>query len=353
MYVRCIDGLRAIAILLVLFSHSVHSGIPEFLSKIIQFWNAGTVGVRLFFLISGFLITTILKNELKKNGKINFKNFFIRRFLRIFPAFYFYLLILFILSFFNLIVIGPSAIFFAMFYIQNLNVFQNTELFPTSWLVKHSWSLSVEEQFYLIYPFIVNPTLNFFKRKLINKIILMTTIFTFFRILNYSYPDISRITGGVFFMHCDFLIYGGLLSTINENDKKFLIRKISPYKYLILLISFIVLIYASKYEYNSVINIAINGNLILISSLYVLTFFVLFPNSKLGNLMENKMLKSVGKLSYGLYIWQQLFMGSTDLWNNFKILTFFPYNIIVIFICAIISFYLIEKPFLKLKNKYS
>src|SRR4051812_42000734 len=118
MYIRCLDGLRAYAILLVILSHLALADVPPWLKATFHFWNAGTVGVRLFFLLSGFLITTILKKELERNGKINFKKFFIRRILRIFPAFYFYLIILTLLSHFNILDIEPYAVFFAFFYIE-------------------------------------------------------------------------------------------------------------------------------------------------------------------------------------------------------------------------------------------
>jgi peptidoglycan/LPS O-acetylase OafA/YrhL len=158
-YIPCLHGVRAFAIILVLISHSIHTGLPSWLAPALSFGNLGTIGVRLFFLLSGFLITRILQSELQKTGSINFRKFFIRRLLRIFPCFYFFILTLFLLSEIKVIEVDGTALLFALLYIQNFVVFQNTELFPTSWLVKHSWSLSVEEQFYLIYPFLVKPLL--------------------------------------------------------------------------------------------------------------------------------------------------------------------------------------------------
>jgi len=149
MYIRCLDGLRACAIVLVICSHLLLTEIPLWFRSMFEYWNAGTVGVRLFFLISGFLIATLLNNELSQTGRINLAKFFMRRVLRIFPAYYFYLFVLTVLSIWGIVSIDSSAIVFALFYIQNLNAFQNTTVFPSSWLVNHAWSLSVEEQFYI------------------------------------------------------------------------------------------------------------------------------------------------------------------------------------------------------------
>lgn len=352
-YIPCLHGVRAFAIILVLISHSIHTGLPSWLAATLSFGNLGTIGVRLFFLLSGFLITRILQSELQKTGSINFRKFFIRRLLRIFPCFYFFILTLFLLSEIKVIDVDGTALLFALLYIQNFVVFQNTELFPTSWLVKHSWSLSVEEQFYLIYPFLVKP--------LVRKIILnpiffplaTTLVCTFFRALNYSYPDLSRATGGVFFMHADFLLYGGILSIHLHTIQIKLTSLLHPFKYLLLLVALSLAIYASHIEYTSGLNIIIFGNVILIGVIYILLFFLLFPNSFLGQLFENPWMKKIGLISYSLYVWQQLFLGSAEYWLNFKFVTIFPNNLILTFLCAVLSYWLIEKPFLRLKHRFS
>lgn len=353
MYIRCLDGLRALAILLVLFSHAIHTGIPSWLKNTFQYWSPGTVGVRLFFLISGFLITTILNNELIKNERIDFKKFFIRRMLRIFPAFYFYLLVLGVLSHLDIIAIDSLAIIYSFFYIQNLNVFQNTVLFPTSWLVSHAWSLSVEEQFYIIFPFMLKYFKNVLQNRPFKVMIIMTLTCSFFRMLNYSFPDISRITGGVFFMHCDFLLYGAVLALYIKVFSGYFKEKLFPFRYLFLIVACIILVYTSRVEYYSVINILISGNLILFSNLYILLFFLMFPNSTIGNLLEYGPVKAMGKISYSLYIWQQLFLGSTGHWTRFQFLTMYPYNILIVFMCALCSYFFIERPFLNLKKSYA
>jgi len=353
MHIRCLDGLRACAIVLVICSHLLLTEIPLWFRSIFEYWDAGTVGVRLFFLISGFLIATLLNKELSETGRVNFVKFFMRRVLRIFPAYYFYLLVLTFLSIWGIISIDSSAIVFALFYIQNLNAFQNTTVFPSSWLVNHAWSLSVEEQFYILFPFLLKRIVSIVTNHLFKCLIVMTAVCSFFRVLNYSFPEISLVTGGVFLMHCDFLFYGVVLAILLNRHREQLKRKMFGLRNWLLLMATIILVFSSKVEYYSALHFLVSGNLILFSNLYILLFFLLFPNSTLGHLLETKPFRLIGKLSYSLYIWQQLFLGSTDLWLKQKSLTTYPANIVMIFICACCSFVFIEKPFLKLKNIYA
>jgi peptidoglycan/LPS O-acetylase OafA/YrhL len=190
---------------------AVAPNVPILLHNISSFTDLGSIGFRLFFLLRGFLITFLLIDEIEKKGKIMIKHFFIRRSLRIFPCFYVHLVVLFILKISGIILISTDAILWSFLYIQNLNIFQNIDAFPSSWLVKHSWSLSVEEQFYIIYPFIFIKLKQFVSNKLHFLIIGAILIGTFFRPLNYAFPNISRFLGGSFLKHADYLILGGVL----------------------------------------------------------------------------------------------------------------------------------------------
>lgn len=139
-----LDGLRAIAILVVVWHHAA---LP------VAGWRVtgrGFLGVDLFFVISGFLIVTLLLRERRRTGTISLRGFYVRRFLRIFPPFYL-----------MLAVVGATALLkrghgsadvlrdlpFAAFYVSNL--------VPMSSMLAITWSLSVEEQFYLVVPAVV------------------------------------------------------------------------------------------------------------------------------------------------------------------------------------------------------
>lgn len=150
-YRKDIDGLRAIAVLSVVLFHIQASFLP-----------GGFVGVDIFFVISGFLITTILKNEIEGTGCLNFRNFYLRRIRRILPAF---LVTLLLCSIIAIAIFSPShlnnygySLLTALFSVSNFNFWVEADYFDSSALYKpllHTWSLSIEEQFYIFWPILL------------------------------------------------------------------------------------------------------------------------------------------------------------------------------------------------------
>ncbi|MET1079702.1 MAG: acyltransferase family protein [Pseudomonas sp.] len=146
-----IDGLRAVAVLSVLF---YHAGLGLF--------SGGFVGVDVFFVISGFLITRLLKNEIEAQGRIDFRNFYLRRARRLLPAFFFTLagtsvLAVIYLSPARLEAFGASQIH-AVLSISNIYFYSVSGYFDSDALLKpllHTWSLGVEEQFYVVWPLLL------------------------------------------------------------------------------------------------------------------------------------------------------------------------------------------------------
>jgi peptidoglycan/LPS O-acetylase OafA/YrhL len=137
-----LDGLRAIAILAVVWHHA-NNAAPGW-----KIATRGFLGVDLFFTISGFLIVTLLLRERRRTGNILLRGFYIRRFLRIFPAYYLLLLVVGAVAFLKLGSPSSDAVMrdlpFAIFFVSNL--------VPMRTLLAITWSLSVEEQFYMIVP---------------------------------------------------------------------------------------------------------------------------------------------------------------------------------------------------------
>jgi len=134
-YVPALDGLRGIAILLVLVHHA-YGG-----------WDAGSVGVDIFFVLSGYLITTILLKDMDRHGKISLMDFYVRRLFRLYPALL--VVILAVAALTPLVGSNWQAILAAGTYTTNVGtVFLHLDLGP----LKHTWSLAQEEQFYLVWP---------------------------------------------------------------------------------------------------------------------------------------------------------------------------------------------------------
>lgn len=147
-YLRHIDGLRAIAVLSVVL---YHLGFSTF--------SGGFVGVDVFFVISGFLITRLIRNELVLTGAFSFSRFYVRRIRRLFPAFSVTLILSFIAASFLfsdklLEQLGASSIY-TLFSASNIYFWKHTNYFTAESGLEpflHTWSLSVEEQFYLVWP---------------------------------------------------------------------------------------------------------------------------------------------------------------------------------------------------------
>jgi peptidoglycan/LPS O-acetylase OafA/YrhL len=141
-----LDGFRAIAILLVLFCHSrLSKGFPAGLTDVARL---SEVGVTVFFVISGFLITSLLVAEDAKNGRINLRNFYTRRILRIFPVYF--LFVAFIMLWGNIEKLGITNNNLLHAFTFTVNFDQNP-----NWFLGHFWSLGVEEQFYIFWPVIL------------------------------------------------------------------------------------------------------------------------------------------------------------------------------------------------------
>jgi peptidoglycan/LPS O-acetylase OafA/YrhL len=145
-YLPALDGVRAVAVLLVVWSHFPYisdSAISISIWKVGQALRVGYFGVDLFFVLSGFLITRILVNELERTGTICYRNFFVKRILRIFPIYYLCVAV------------------FAACFLWNRDLLLSLLSYTFNWYkpfhvepiaLEHTWSLSVEEQFYLLWP---------------------------------------------------------------------------------------------------------------------------------------------------------------------------------------------------------
>src|ERR1700722_8365542 len=151
--IASLDGLRAISIALVVGYHAINAATQvkshrDYVGPWEHLFNGG-LGVSIFFVISGFLITHLLLREMKKSGTISLKDFYIRRTFRIWPAFFFYLGIIVLLYWMHLIGIARRGVVAAGAFVYNYVPHVGNPL------VAHSWSLSVEEQFYLFWPVVL------------------------------------------------------------------------------------------------------------------------------------------------------------------------------------------------------
>lgn len=329
-----IDGLRAIAVLPVIF---FHAGIEKF--------SGGFVGVDIFFVISGYLITSIIIKELY-NKTFSLKNFYERRARRILPALIFVILITSFLSFFFLTrseltsyfkSVNATLLFYSNFYFWKTTPYFQSEsdLEP----LLHTWSLSIEEQFYIIFPIILIFIFTFLK-----KYILSFFILTFFLSLIVC-QTLALKTGGTlnfyFTISRVWELALGAIAAYTIINKKILISNL--YTNLLSIFGFILIIF-SIFFFNKKI---------LYPSLYTLlpalgtVLIILFAEEKtfIKKLLSSKILVSIGLVSYSFYLWHQPLLAIGKIYLiNFSL--FVKIIIILIaFLASCISYKFIEKPF--------
>lgn len=346
--IKSIDGLRAVAILIVIVSHLfVSSNVDIRFKETINLFIDGNIGVRLFFVISGFLITYLLLLEKAKNGSINFANFYIRRFLRISPVFYSYLFVLVVFRYFGLVNPSSSNLLVSLLYVENFHLVQ------PMWLTTHSWSLAVEEQFYFIWPAILKfGRIQKFGWK---QLILVFVVGIIMRSMHYKYTELSRFFLAPFLMHADILFLGCYVGYQYFHHREKVELFFRSFNKIWLVVGIFILWFFTRMEFHPIYDIIF----IPISAIFVgcicsfyLLYFIINTEGTFGKMLNSGLLTFIGKISYSLYVWQQLFLGSAPLLSNrIRWIAFFPQNIFLTFIAAITSFYVIEKPFLKIKEK--
>lgn len=298
MYFKQIDTLRAFAVILVIYSHWGSQN-----SIINQLFPVGFFGVNIFFVISGFLITQILlshKNQINSKSKV-IKSFFLRRTLRIFPLYYATLFFLWVINYPGL----RENFLPYLFYYCNIDYYWDNEMHG---ILSPRWSLAVEEQFYLIWPFLI-----LFISKIRLKIFFIAVILFAFLLRSYLtvvYPE-KELVQFLMTSNLDSLAGGGLLAYFYKYDMlKFTYIANKKRVLAILLVGVILLILNSFYFYNKIFTGILPVNLKAIGctliSLSLVVMAIKGYRGFLGKLMSNKVLIYIGKISYGLYLYHSL-----------------------------------------------
>lgn len=319
-----------------------------------QFLGSSGLGVRIFFVISGYLITKLLILEKEKNGCISIKQFYLRRALRIFPIFYIYILIIIFIK----ITIVPSIlssyrdVLPAVFYLWNYKHFFMSTNGNSNWFLGHFWSLSMEEQFYLLWPVVF--ALFYIKSngsKLTRILLTMMLLMPIVRIATYLWMPDSRGQIGMMLQTGGDAILMGCYGAVIESKASF---KEKYLKYLknkpLIIFSIIFLFIISplldkhfKGAYKLSIGISLKNVFVL-----VFILFSIHVPTAYQRVLNHKILVQIGVLSYSLYVWQQLFLTNHyTSWVNR-----FPQNLFIVFAVGFISYFLIEKPILQLKSRF-
>ncbi|MBS1519714.1 MAG: acyltransferase [Bacteroidetes bacterium] len=334
-----LDGFRAISIILIIVTHSRFSiGFPGVLNDTVRH---GAFGVTVFFVISGFLITTLLLNEYSKYNDISIKSFYIRRAFRILPVFILYTLFVIIWQQFKDITIRSNDIYHALTFTFNFAPIKH------AWVLGHFWTLSVEEQFYIIWPTIFLIFRKHLKLALCTSILYSCVV----RVVAYKFPAFSDVSLAPFFSYSDSIAVGALGSIMLFENPAILELKIWK-SYLLQITALVIIglfVYCSDYGKGAKIALPFGNLLISISILFIIFAYIKPSKTLVFRILNSKAMIHIGLLSYSIYVWQQFFFI-----NTINMIWFvFPYNIIMIYIISLASYYLFEKPCLKLKQLFS
>ncbi|MCE9500573.1 MAG: acyltransferase [Leptospira sp.] len=374
-----LNGLRAISILGVFILHAwIFAGFanltrPDLLDRIIGNF---TSFVNLFFILSGFLIYKGLAAKFVETGSMNFIQYFINRSLRIFPAYFFFLFI-------NILVIQTqlkvleakpvlslhetSMLESAKERSQNwvYDAFYVSDYFPGN--ITHGWSLSIEEQFYLLLPLII-PFLFQSKRNIrISILALLYAIPLAFRIyhtFNFLGIPEDRFIPDLIYrsLHTilDAIILGILIFELMTNFplwNTLLERKYSKSILICISVVFLTLAHISSESGSAIFFLTLRFNFIDIG-FGILLFISLHENSMIHSFLKGKIFVPIARLSYGIYLWHIAISGAImghyirkeqfQNWQSFILISLLSFAIT--FVVVWLIYLLIEYPFLSLKK---
>ena len=344
-----IDGLRAIAVGAVIFYHAQITIFGQ------QLFKGGFIGVDIFFVISGYLITSIILKELLTTGSFSFKFFYERRVRRILPVLLFVMLVTVPFSWMYLLPssyidfsksilysLGFSSNFYFWFTGEQYGA-ESTLLMP----FLHTWSLSVEEQFYILFPIALLITFRYFKKYIIHILILGFTI-------SLGLADWGSIHHPSFNFYVLpsrgwELLAGSILAyfeiTLGHRSQHRILNRILPFIGLFLIVHSILffndkMFHPSFYTLSPIIGVCL---------------LIWFSNKDelITKILSTKLFVGVGLISYSLYLWHYpifSFARKTEFVQGslFNKLMF----LLVILLISIFSYYFVERPTRNKKNKF-
>lgn len=360
-YIPNLNGLRFLAAFAVILGHAEitksNFNLTSLRDSEIGFFKngGGHLGVILFFVLSGFLITLLLLKEKDKFKTINYKKFILRRALRIWPVYFLFVsvVIFFVHGYSNILEDKSNGmLLIGMYYLILPNLAMSG--FGSIMHIPHLWSIGVEEQFYLIWPLIIK----YFNRRMIILIMILLVILIpmiphladFLSVRFPMYKDLLRVIR-LFFQY--FLInsmaIGGLLAFIYYKYQEVIKSKLS------IGISSVVISFCLAPWFFGLHFDALND------VLYPLIFGVLIlvvSASQPIFLLENRIISYLGKISYGIYVYHWIIIYyvinyTNQYWGDVN----YVFSLLIITILTVglatISYELLEKRILKFKSKYA
>jgi peptidoglycan/LPS O-acetylase OafA/YrhL len=347
-HVRSLDGLRGLAICGVL---AVHAGVPCF--------AAGWLGVDLFFVLSGFLITSLICREIQTTGRFYFFGFWLRRALRIFPPYYLYISVITLLILFGFGNLSEHhgytpGLYLASLWLYFINYIPQGGIWSHQMLTLHLWSLAVEEQFYLLWPlmFVLFRSI----RQMLVVSVVLTIAVLIIRAMSTGPIQSHLYTRGLpIFLGCTAALYFA----------QFKPRVSAWFTNVSLLLALLAtLVIAVPMGLGKLSEDRAHRQIVpVVVACYAVTIAALWAcrSAHLANFLGSRPLVYLGKISYGVYLYHMLFHQLTwyvilaDI-NKLPPLIKFPIRVLtyvgLTVAAAALSHKYFERPFLRLKDRF-
>ena len=373
-YFPNLNGVRFIAAFSVLIHHTEQIKYLMGLENIYSNYfikNLGKLGVGLFFVLSGFLITYLLLSEKERRGDISTKAFYIRRILRIWPLYF----IIVILGFFVFPVIPifneplRNQYYFDADFFKRLPFFLlflpnlGFVFFRAPYLCSQTWSVGIEEQFYAIWPWIIkskNPVKTFLKLLSVFFFILALAWLYIFKISDLSEITKLKIQEGAVLFFSQFriltMVIGGMGAYLIFANKEKFLTVLFRKDVQIIVYSILILMLATGFHVPG-FNMEFYG--------IFFCFFILNVSQNHESIiyLEQKIIHYLGKISYGIYIYHpavivacvnsiHYFVGKNVSTTTFNLLLYPSAFLSTIIVCEL-SFRYIETPLLKFKDRFN
>jgi peptidoglycan/LPS O-acetylase OafA/YrhL len=346
-YIPTLDGWRAVAIAAVLFCHGLDQAKYPFAMPL------GLAGVLLFFSISGFLITCRLIEERALTGTVSFRKFYVRRAFRILPPAVFYLAVIAALGLVGVIPFSGIDLAKALLFVRNYTFLDLGN--PASWYSVHFWSLSVEEHFYLVWPAVL--VLVWVRRgrwTAFTVAVVLAVATVLWRTADEKFHFVIRFFDAPYLVQnmgrtdyvADVLLWGCALALwLGPRSPGMSWRRYLSRGYTTLFATFLIAFIAYDFFGKGLSH---GRDLVYVLMALLIGATVTDPESLLSRMLELAPLRWIGRLSYSLYLWQELFfhVDGAPLWFQR-----FPVNVGLIFACAWLSYTFVERPLVRLGHR--
>ncbi|HZU44305.1 MAG TPA: acyltransferase [Terriglobales bacterium] len=313
-----LDGVRAISITLVILSHLVqwkHVSLRVL-------GNYGELGVHVFFVLSGYLITKLLLQEYDRSSTISLQDFYVRRAFRIFPAALVFFVIAGIFFWHQMRWYHLAA---ALFYVANMDV-------TRPWMFGHLWSLSIEEQFYLLWPFVLR---RWYRHRvgILLCVLLATPVF---RTVLYAFKVRNGFNGSLP-VFADQLAIGCLLAMFANRVPKITGRLAA----LMVVGMFVIPWFPANTPARTLFMLFALRPILDVCIAGIVLHVIQYPY----RVLNCRPVVWVGQISYSLYLWQELFCSNAGLHAGYIL-------VVPAILCACLSYYAVEQPMLRMRERW-